>query len=144
MKKGVDYIGVTVVFYCHDGKGNLLLQKRSQNCKDEKGRWDCGGGSVEVGESFEEAVKREIMEEYCAVPKSLQFTGVNNVIRDNEGEKTHWVALLFSAELDRKKVKIGDPEKIDEINWFSINNLPQPQHSMLLTHLNFVKKAGTI
>lgn len=64
MKQGFDYVGVTVVFYCHDGKRNLLLYKRSQNCRDEKGRWDCGGGAVKFGESFEQAVRREVKEEY--------------------------------------------------------------------------------
>ena len=32
LQGGVDYIGVTVVFYCHDGKGNFLMHKRSKNC----------------------------------------------------------------------------------------------------------------
>jgi hypothetical protein len=32
MKKGVDYIGVTVVFACHDGEGNYLFAKRGKNC----------------------------------------------------------------------------------------------------------------
>lgn len=64
LRKGIDFIGVTCVFYCHDGKGNFLLHQRSENCKDEQGRWDCGGGGLEVGEEFEDGVKREIMEEY--------------------------------------------------------------------------------
>lgn len=51
MRQGFDYIGVTTVFYCHDGKGNLLLHKRSQTCRDEKGRWDCGGGALKFGET---------------------------------------------------------------------------------------------
>ncbi len=65
LKKGVDFIGITCVFYCHDGKGKLLLHKRSKNCRDEVGRWHVGGGSMEFGEDFEETVKREIKEEYC-------------------------------------------------------------------------------
>jgi len=28
MKKGEDYIGSAVVYLCHDGKGNFLLNKR--------------------------------------------------------------------------------------------------------------------
>lgn len=142
MKKGVDYIGVTVVFYCHDGKGNLLLNKRSKNCRDEVGRWDCGGGSMKVGETFEQTVRREVEEEYGCQIKNLHFCAVNNVLRKNGAENTHWVALIFTALVDPEKVKNGDPEKIDEIAWFSVEKLPQPLHSMLQTHLKMVQKQG--
>ncbi len=144
MKKGVDYIGVTVCFYCHDGRGNLLLQKRSKECKDEQGRWDCGGGSVEIGETFERAVRRELKEEYAIVPEKLQFAGVNNVLRKNGKERTHWVALIFAAQVDPKGVKRNDPRLMDEIGWFKRSNLPKPLHSMYLTHLEFVLKAGVL
>ncbi len=42
LKKGIDCIGVCVVYYCHDGKGNLLFTKRSQYARDEQGTWDVG------------------------------------------------------------------------------------------------------
>lgn len=38
MKNGIDYIGVGVVFFCHDGGGNFLMNKRSKNSRDEQGR----------------------------------------------------------------------------------------------------------
>ena len=41
-----------------------------------------------------------------------------------------------------EKVKIGEPKHIDKTGWFSIDQLPTPLHSMYLTHLEFVKKAG--
>ena len=144
MKQGIDYIGITCVFYCHDGKGNLLLHKRSQKCRDEKGRWDCGGGAMKFGETFEQTVRREVQEEYKSKIKKLKFVGINNVIRKNENKKTHWIAILFAAELDPKKVKIGVPEKMDEINWFKPNKLPKLLHSMYLAHLQYVKNAGII
>src|SRR5438105_4964828 len=134
MKSGVDYIGITCVFYCHDGKGNFLLHKRSKKCKDEKGTWDCGGGSLELGETFEEAVKREIKEEYDTEILSLTYAGVHNVLRRNEGQKTHWVALIFKVAIDSKKVKIGDADKIDQIGWFRSNAWPKPLHSQFLSH----------
>lgn len=142
LKKGVDFIGVTCVFYCHDGKGNLLMHKRSKHCRDEKGAWDCGSGSMEFGETFEEAVKREIKEEYCVTPKKLQFCGVNNVIRMNGKKKTHWVAAVFVAQVDPKKCKIGEPDKMDELGWFPLHKLPKPQHSMLGKHLKLVRSGG--
>ena len=144
MQKGVDYIGITVVFYCHDGKGNVLLNKRSKHCRDEQGRWDCGGGSMKVGETFEQAVRREIMEEYCCEPVSLQFAGVNNVLRKSRRKQTHWIALLFAAQLDQKKVKIGDPDKMEKIGWFTIDTLPSPLHSKYLEHLEYIKKADLL
>lgn len=142
MKCGVDYIGVTCVFFCHDGKGNILLQKRSNKCRDEQGRWDCGSGAMEFGESFESAVEREIKEEYCVEPIELRYVGVNNVIRKNGTANTHWIAVLFSAQVSPDGVKIGEPDKMDKIGWFSHDNLPMPTHSMLVEHLNMVKKSG--
>lgn len=118
-----------------------MLNKRSQDCRDEKGRWDCGGGAIEFGESWEQAAIREIKEEYCCEIEKLDFVGVNNVLRIHEGKKTHWIAIIFAAKVDPKKVKIGDKKKIDEIDWFKPNNLPKLLHSMYLTHLEFVKKA---
>lgn len=140
MKKGFDYIGVTVCFYCYDGKGNLLLQKRNKNTRDEHDTWDCGGGSVQFGETFEGAVRRELKEEYCCRPFELHFAGVNNVLRKHKGIQTHWVCLIYAVKVDPKKIKIGEPDRIDEIGWFSKSKLPKPLHSMYLTHFRFAEK----
>lgn len=138
LKRGVDFIGVCVIFYCHDGQGNLLLHKRSKNCRDEVGRWDVGGGALEFGEDFEEAAKREILEEYCTVPAQLKFIRTYNAIR-KEGSKSHWIAIVYSALLDPDQVSIGDPEKMDEIGWFSEKNLPDPMHSQFEPFLKYIK-----
>lgn len=144
MKQGFDYIGVTTVFYCHDGKGNLLLHKRSNTTRDEKGRWDCGGGALKFGETWEQGVKRELKEEYGCAPLKLQFVGVNNVLRNHEGRKTHWIAVLFAIQVDPKEVKLGDKKKMQKIGWFELKRLPKPLHSMYLTHLQYVRDAGII
>lgn len=140
MKKGVDYIGVTCVFYCHDGMGKFLLHKRSKNCRDEQERWDSGGGAIEHGETFEEAVKRELREEYCTDVLKLSFLGAHNVLRQNKGKKTHWIALLFVAQVDPSKIKIGEPESMDELGWFTKDNLPKPLHSQFSRYFELVKK----
>src|SRR3989338_10111154 len=132
MKRGFDYIGVTVCFFCYDGKGNLLLQKRNKNCRDERNTWDCGGGSMEFGETFEEAARRELKEEYCCEAIKLTCAGVNNVLRTHEGTPTHWLCVVFTAFVDPKKVKIGDKDKIDALKWFPNDKLPHPLHSMYL------------
>ena len=131
MKKGEDFIGVCVTYFCHDGKGNFLFNKRGKNCRDENGRWDCGGGGLEFGDNVIDTVKKEIKEEYCTDVLDLEFLGDEDVHRENNGKKTHWVALDFKVKVDRDKVKNGEPHKFDEIGWFKLDNLPNPLHSCL-------------
>lgn len=131
MKKGVDYIGVAVVFLCHDGKGNYLVSKRSQNCRDEKGRWDCGSGGIEHGELLEETLRREIKEEYGADVISSEFLGFREVHRESENGKTHWFSFDFRVQVDPSTVRIAEPEMIDELRWVAIADIPEPMHSQL-------------
>jgi 8-oxo-dGTP diphosphatase len=130
MQKGIDYIAVGVVFFCHDGKGNVLLSKRTEKSRDEHNTWDIGGGGVEIGESANETLKREIKEEYCTDIINSEFLGFRDVHRiDEKKNKTHWIALDFKVLINRKKVKNGVPDKHSEIEWFRIDNLPNPLHS---------------
>ncbi len=129
--KGVDYTGVCVVYFCHDGRGSFVMAKRSNNTKDEHGLWDIGGGAVDFDESVEEAVKREIKEEYCTDVLVSQFLGFRDVHRTHNGKKTHWIALDFKALVDPSKVKIGEPHKFDQIGWFTLENKPENTHSQL-------------
>lgn len=131
MKKGEDYIGVTASFFCHDGEGNYVLQKRSTNCRDEHGRWDCGGGGVEFGDTIEETLRKEIREEYGVEVGEVEFLGVRDVRREHEGRKTHWVSIDHRVLVDRSKVHNAEPHKFEEIGWFTLNKLPEPLHSML-------------
>ncbi len=139
MKKGVDYTGVAIVYICHDGHGNFVLNKRSINCRDEHGRWDCGGGGLEFGDTVENTLKKEIKEEFCTEVLGHEFLGYRDVHRENDGVNTHWVALDFKVLVNKEKVKNGEPHKFDEIGWFSINNFPTPLHSQLPKFLDLYK-----
>lgn len=129
MRKGVDYTGISIVFACHDGEGNFLLSKRSAQCRDEHGTWDPGGGGVEFGDTIEMTLKKEIAEEYCTDVLAFERLGYRDVHREHEGAKTHWLALDFKVLIDRSKVKNGEPHKIGELGWFTLDALPSPMHS---------------
>ncbi|HUD10089.1 MAG TPA: NUDIX domain-containing protein [Candidatus Saccharimonadales bacterium] len=130
LRRGIDFIGVSCAFICHDGKGRILMHKRSSNCRDEQGHWDNGAGALEYGESLEKAVRREVKEEYGADIKRLQFAGYLDVHRTlDDGTPTHWVCIMHAAEVDPKQAKNNEPYKIDEIGWFEIDKLPSPLHS---------------
>jgi len=129
MQKGVDYIGVSIVFLCHDIRGNILLAKRGQNSRDERGNWDVGGGGLEFDGTVESTLKKEIKEEYCTDVLDYEFLGYRDVHRENDGKNTHWIALDFKVLVDGDEVKNGEPHKFDEIGWFRLDNLPSPLHS---------------
>jgi len=129
MQKGLDYPGVSIVYLCHDGRGNFLLNKRSANCRDEHGRWDPGGGGLELHDEVLERLQTEIQEEYCTKVLSHQFLGYRDVHRVHDERKTHWIALDFLVEVDRSLVRNGEPHKFDDIGWFHLDALPKPLHS---------------
>ncbi len=131
MEKGVDYTGISIVYFCHDDKGNFVMAKRSQNARDEQGKWDIGGGGLEFGSSVEETLKKEIKEEYCGDILSFEFLGFRDVHREHNGKKTHWVALDFKVLVDPSKVKNGEPHKFDEVKWFTLDKMPENLHSQL-------------
>ncbi|MGC1852141.1 MAG: NUDIX domain-containing protein [Solirubrobacterales bacterium] len=129
---------------CHDGERRFLLHRRSNSCRDEQGAWDSGAGAIELGETFEEAVAREVREEYLASLQEVIFLSATNVLRDHQGASTHWVALSFAVLVDPREVGIGEPEKIDEIGWFTAGSLPSPRHSQLDVQLDLCRKASVI
>ena len=139
MIPGEDYVGVSVIFYCHDGKGNFLLSKRGKNSRDEHGTWDPGGGRVEFGDSIEDTLEREIREEYCTDIIECEFLGYRDIHREHNGRKTHWIGLDFKVLVDKDKVKNGELHKLDAVEWFTLDNLPAPLHSQFPAFLKLYK-----
>jgi 8-oxo-dGTP diphosphatase len=139
MKQGVDFVGVCVVYFCHDGKGNVLMLKRNANTRDEHGRWDIGGGGLEFGDTVENTLRKEIKEEYCVDVIDFEFLGYRDVHRLHEGNKTHWIALDFKVLVDPTNAEIGEPHKFDELGLFPINKLPGHVHTQLPTFLEKYK-----
>lgn len=139
MKKGIDYVGVTVSFLCHDGKGNVLLNKRSVNCRDEHGRWDGGGGGLEFGDTVEDTLRREIKEEYNADVQEFEFLGYRDVLRTQQDRQTHWLSLDFWVLVDRQQVKNNEPHKFDALEWFRLDDLPEPMHTQFPNFMSSYK-----
>jgi mutator protein MutT len=125
MKKAIDYIGVSAGAMVFNAMDELFLAKRSQNCKNERGHWETPGGSVEFGETLEQAVKREMLEEYGAEIEIIeQFPAADHLI---PAEGQHWVATTFLARFKTgQEPAIMEPDKCDEIGCFPLSKLPSP------------------
>ncbi len=144
---GIDHIGICVGFLCHDGDGRFLFAKRSANCRDEHGTWDCGGGALDFGNKVEEQLRQEIKEEYCADVIESEFIGYRDVFRTIDGRKSHWLAIEFLVRLDPGQVMNGEPHKFDKIGWFRLDDLPKPLHSqipgLIKKHIDKLKKVSS-
>jgi len=76
---------------------------------------------------------KEIREEYgCSATIQRQLPAITLLRQSPDGVKTHWIIvpfILLISEIEAQNVKIGDPEKMVEMGWFTFANLPQPLHS---------------
>jgi len=135
--KGISFTGITTVFFCHDGNGRVFLAKRSQNARDEHGRWAPGAGGQKHGETIENTVRRELKEEFAADPLRIDFLGYFDVLRElPDGTPTNWLAMTFAVQVDPMHIRISEPEMFDEHGWFSLDQLPTPLHSQFDTFLH--------
>lgn len=125
MKRGIDYIGVSVGAMLFNDRGELFLSKRSSQTSNEAGCWETPGGSVEFGETLEAAVRREIGEEYGVEIEILdRFPAADHII---PGERQHWVATTFLAKIrEGQAARIMEPHKCEAIGWFPLDGLPEP------------------
>ncbi len=127
MKAGIDYIGIGVGAVIYNKEKKIFLALRSRGAQNERGKWECPGGAMKFGESFESALKREIKEEFGVKIKVLdQLLPFNNILKE---EKQHWVGLCFICKIIRGKPKILEPEKCAGIGWFTLSQMKK----MLLT-----------
>jgi len=123
MKAGIDYIGVSAGAFIINSKGEILLSKRSKNTRNEHGKWEAPGGQVHFGETREQAIKREIREELGIEIEIIRVLNVADEILKKD--KQHWLPTTFLVKIKRGKPKIMEPEKCDEIGWFSLNKIPR-------------------
>jgi len=144
VQKGKDYIGVGVgAIICND-QHQLLLCKRGSLARNERGCWECPGGSVEFGETMVAAVKREMQEELGVTIRIIkQLNAIDHLI---PGDRQHWVTSGFIVQIiGSNEPKIMEPGKCDEIGWFALDNLPAPlsiatQHS-IVSYQEFLKNS---
>lgn len=143
-RRGFDFIGVSAVALVHDGKGNLLLQKRGKKARDEHGHWDLCGGAIEFGHTIDDTIRRELKEELCTEPVRMELLTAYDAHRKINGKNSHWIAVVYAVQVDPATVKIGEPHKIAELGWFTSKDLPTPLHSQFDKSVPLAIKRGII
>lgn len=136
MKRGVDYIGVGSGAMIFNSEGKVFIAKRGPKARNESGKWDFPGGSVEFGELCEDAVKREIKEEYDFDIEVIELLEVVDHILPEE--KQHWVSPSFVARHVAGEAKNMEPEKCTEIKWVDLSEI-DPASLSTTSKSNFKK-----
>lgn len=119
MQRGKDYIGVGVGAAIVNEESKILLAKRGKKVINESGLWETPGGKIEFGDTQVETLIREMNEEFGIEIEVLELTNVCDHILPNEGQ--HWLAPQYLAKHIKGEPKILEPEKCEEIGWYTID-----------------------
>ncbi len=111
-------IGVGAVIICN---GKILLEKRKG--EPGRGKWTIPGGLVELGESAEQTVMREVAEETnLEVEQPRLIDVVNNVTLDEDGRiKYHFVIVDYFVKFKGGKLKAADDTA--ELRWITFSEV---------------------
>jgi len=108
-------INPVVIVAIHD-KDKLLLTKYANSSYD---RYALVAGFVEIGESFEAAVKREVFEEVGLHVKNIEYYG------SQPWGISGGILSGYFAQLDGDSTVKLDLEELKEGTWFTIDTMPE-------------------
>jgi 8-oxo-dGTP pyrophosphatase MutT (NUDIX family) len=131
-RKAINLNGVKVLLF--DESGRLLLQKRAD------GIWDLPGGIVELGESLEEAAKREVVEETGLVIQDLKlfhvFSGPDYFVKLQNGDQFYAITTVYTTQAFEGEPKADGVEGV-ELAFFFEQEIPHkinPRMKRIIDH----------
>jgi ADP-ribose pyrophosphatase YjhB (NUDIX family) len=114
------------------GVGALIFRRdrilMAQRGKDPlKGWWSLPGGALELGESLQDAVCREVLEETGLVVEPVKFFEVfERIMRDETGApEYHYVLIDYVCRVTGGKLFPGDD--VAAVEWVRRRDLPALQ-----------------
>ena len=103
-------------------KEDKVLLCRRFNTGWEDGKYGLMAGHIDGAESFTQALCREAKEELGITihPKDVRFVHAQHHISNKE-----YVYMYFTAEAWIGEPSIQEPDKCDDMQWFSFDSLPK-------------------
>ena len=106
--------------YVFDKNGNMILVKTHHR------GWDCTGGQIEIGESLEKGVLREILEESGVKASVRSLAGVYSNVGthlDYDGKTPVPTKVMFDFICDYIDGVLTPLEETSEVIWVSKENV---------------------
>ncbi|MHA2025361.1 MAG: NUDIX hydrolase [Candidatus Thorarchaeota archaeon] len=115
------------------GRKGVLLVRRDKD--PGKGLWSFPGGGVEIGETQEESVVREVAEETGILCEVLSFISTADLITPDESGQIEFHYLL-NHYLARALTESTRPETSEaEVCWFHPDDLPKDMVNPRITDI---------
>lgn len=96
-------------------ENRYLLLKRSEKKDFAAGVWECVTGRVDQGESFEEALQREVREELGVEVRIEFLLGTTHFYRGETKPENELLGVVYVCSLREGNVRIG--EEHSEFRW---------------------------
>ena len=114
-----------VVAIIENAKNQILLGLKKKDRGVYPGTWHNLGGGVEEGETLEEALRREVMEESGLEINSFEKMSFSDTVatkyRDGKSEEIYHIFLGFLVKV--KKGKLVPGEEFEKLDWFNKKDL---------------------
>lgn len=122
--------------------GELLMTRRKFPPK--RGFWDLPGGFIEIKETIEESLQRELEEEIGTRVPNLKYMASYADRYLFKGDNYHVLSSLFFGTIHSTNITPGDD--VAQIKFFSLKKLPTPKiafrtiHDVLRDYQQLLKK----
>lgn len=115
-------ITASVAVLVSDGR-QILLQRRRDN-----GLWALHGGMIEIGETFEDAARRELREETGLTAGRLELCGLasgpDRIYTYPNGDRVYAVGVVYLCREFSGELR-AQPEEVTRLEWFDVDALPE-------------------
>ena len=125
-------MAVAAMGILYNEEKGLLLERRS-----DTGEWCTPGGAIELGETLEEALRREIKEETnldIRNPKLYDIKANVHMVYPNKDE-VYYTDIVY--EINEFEGELKHDEESRELAFFRLNELPD---NIMPTQIDYIKR----